>query len=118
MPKDLNVSLLCDYYGDLLTPKQKEAISLYYNEDLSLAEIAEQLSITRQGARDNICRGEEKLIAFEKVLGVADKTSHLLKTADNMQEVLDALKASHGSDEVAKGFEKLQDLLLNMKHIL
>jgi len=116
MPKDLNVSLLCDYYGDLLTTKQKEAILLYYNEDLSLAEIAEQLSITRQGARDNICRGEEKLLAFEKVLGMADKSSKLQETADDMQEVLDTMKASRISDETELG--KMQNLIDILRSIL
>ena len=56
--KDLNIALLFDFYGEMLTEKQKDVIDLYYNEDLSLAEIAEHEGISRQGVRDNIKRGE------------------------------------------------------------
>ncbi len=52
------MSMLFDFYGDLLTDKQKELFDLYYNEDLSLSEIAEQAEISRQGVRDAIVRAE------------------------------------------------------------
>ena len=51
MSKDLNFSVLLDFYGTLLTPRQLDIMDLYYNEDLSLAEIAEDIGITRQGVR-------------------------------------------------------------------
>ncbi len=52
------MSMLFDFYGELLTDKQKELFDLYYNEDLSLSEIAEQADISRQGVRDAIVRAE------------------------------------------------------------
>ena len=52
MAKNLEITVLYDFYGDLLTEKQQEVIELYYNEDLSLAEIAALSGITRQGVRD------------------------------------------------------------------
>lgn len=52
------MSMLFDFYGELLTDKQKELFDLYYNEDLSLSEIAEQAEISRQGVRDAIVRAE------------------------------------------------------------
>ena len=52
------MALLYDFYGDMLTDRQKEFYDLYYNEDLSLAEIAENYGITRQGVRDVIVRAE------------------------------------------------------------
>ena len=52
-------SMLLDFYGELLTDKQRECFDLHYNEDLSLSEIAEQLGISRQGVWDNIRRAEE-----------------------------------------------------------
>ncbi|MBC8546532.1 DNA-binding protein [Clostridiaceae bacterium NSJ-31] len=71
--KNLEISLLLDFYGDILTEKQKDAIDLYYNEDLSLAEIADHEGITRQGVRDSIKRGEAVLLEMEERLGLARK---------------------------------------------
>ncbi len=58
-------SMLLDFYGELLTDKQRECCELHYNEDLSLAEIAEQLGISRQGVWDNIRRADAALTEFE-----------------------------------------------------
>ena len=55
------MAMLYDFYGDLLTARQKEFYGLYYNDDLSLAEIAENYDITRQGVRDIIVRAEKTL---------------------------------------------------------
>ena len=71
--KDLKISLLFDFYGEMLTDKQKEVIDLYYNNDLSLAEIAEHTLITRQGVRDNIKRAEATLTEMEEKLGFAGR---------------------------------------------
>ncbi len=73
MAKNLEISMLMDFYGEMLTDKQKEVVSLYYNEDLSLAEIAQIAQITRQGVRDSIKRGEATLIEMEERLGLARK---------------------------------------------
>ena len=54
--KDLKIGLLCDFYGRMLTDKQREATAMYYDDDLSLAEIAEHVGITRQGVWDSIKR--------------------------------------------------------------
>ena len=75
--KNFRISYLLDFYGDILTEKQKDAIDLYYNEDLSLAEIAEHQEITRQGVRDAIKRGEEILFEMEEKLGYAKKMEEL-----------------------------------------
>lgn len=71
--KNIRVSTLLDYYGAMLTEKQRNFIELYYNEDLSLAEIAEHESISRQGVRDSIKHGEQILFELEDKLGIAGK---------------------------------------------
>ncbi len=65
MEKNVEISLLFDFYRNMLTDRQAESIDLYYNEDLSLSEIGEQMGITRQGVRDNIKRGEHTLMESE-----------------------------------------------------
>ena len=64
------MTMLFDFYGDLLTDRQKEFYDLYYNDDLSLAEIAENYDITRQGVRDIIVRAERTLIEIEEKTGL------------------------------------------------
>lgn len=72
--KDLKFSVLLDYYDCMLTDKQRDVIDLYYNEDLSLAEIAEHENITRQGVRDSIKRGELTMLELEDKFHLAEKT--------------------------------------------
>ena len=57
----LTMALLYDYYGELLTEKQRTCFDLYYNQDLSLSEIAEDLGVTRQGVHDTLARAEAQL---------------------------------------------------------
>ena len=71
MAKDLRISFLLDFYGDMLTDTQREVVDAYYNEDLSLAEIAQDRDITRQGVRDAIKRAEALLFEMEECLGFA-----------------------------------------------
>ena len=69
--KPLEMSLLFDFYGETLTEKQRELFDLYYNEDLSLSEIAEHAGITRQGVRDAVKRAEHALQEMEdRLVGI------------------------------------------------
>ena len=74
MEKNVKVSILLQIYGNLLTENQVSVLDDYYNNDLSLSEIAENNNITRQAVRDNIKKGEQKLFEFEEKLGVMKKT--------------------------------------------
>ena len=69
--KNLEISFLLDFYGDVLTERQREVMEQYYNDDLSLAEIAENFGITRQGVRDAIKRGEGIILDLEQKVGFA-----------------------------------------------
>ena len=69
--KNMDVSFLFDFYGEMLTDKQRNMIDLYYNQDLSLSEIAEIVGISRQGVRDSVKRAETMLLDMEAHLGMA-----------------------------------------------
>lgn len=84
--KNLEVAVLLDHYSELLTEKQRDVIDLYYNEDLSLAEIAEHENITRQGVRDSIKRGEQVLFDMESALHLAEKSRRLEGIAHKLEE--------------------------------
>ena len=74
MEKKVEISMLWQIYGKLLTEKQYEYVDYYYNNDLSLSEIAENDSITRQAVRDIIKKGERKLFEYEEKLLFMKKT--------------------------------------------
>ena len=85
MEKNVEISILCDLYGNLLTNRQKEIIEDYYNNDLSLSEIAENNEITRQAVRDIIKKGENKLFEYEEKLQFMKRMS---KQEELLQKVL------------------------------
>ena len=92
------MALLYDFYGDVLTDRQKEFYDLYYNEDLSLGEIAENYNITRQGVRDVIVRAEAVLTELEDKTGLI-KRFHTMQTQleqvrQNAQRVAELLAGS------------------------
>ena len=74
MAKKWEISYLLDFYGDVLTEKQRDVMVQYYNDDYSLAEIAENFGITRQGVRDAIKRGEATLLELEEKIGFAARS--------------------------------------------
>ena len=92
MAKDLSISVLMDFYGGLLTDRQKEAMELYYNQDFSLAEIAENMDISRQGVRDFIKRGEKQLEEFENALGLLNRFSEISGELETIRNGLEELK--------------------------
>ena len=96
MAKNLEISFLLDFYGEMLTQKQREVIEYYYNDDLSLAEIADNEGITRQGVRDSIKRAEAQLLEMEERLGLARRFREMQAGLEQItkaaQEILDCNK--------------------------
>ena len=88
----IRISMLCDIYGSLLSEKQRNALDLYCNEDLSLSEIAENTGISRQGVRDQLAHAEIQLTFYEDALGLLEKNaavSELLADIRGMECVKD-----------------------------
>jgi predicted DNA-binding protein YlxM (UPF0122 family) len=86
--KDMRLTLLLDYYGELLSEHRREIIEMYYCEDLSLAEIAENTGITRQGVRESIKKSEADLRMFETKLHLAERISALQNTCTSYSDAL------------------------------
>ncbi len=114
MAKNLEISLLLDYYGNMLTEKQREVVDWYYNEDLSLAEIAEHTGITRQGVRDSIKRAETQLLEYEEKLGLCARFQKMQKALDEIAEQASYLQEESlrlpGSGSVWSRAQKIIDL--------
>ncbi len=96
--KDLTVGFLLDFYGDVLSERHRSIMEMYYGDDLSLAEIAENEGISRQGIRHIIKKCEEELRFLEERLGLATQFATLQRTAKDMLS-LSARLASHGESE-------------------
>ena len=91
MAKNLEVSVLLDFYGEMLTEKQRNFLDLYYNEDLSLSEIAENEGITRQGVRDSIKRAEVQLFEMERKLHLSERFNDMINGLKEISECADKI---------------------------
>lgn len=107
------MTLLFDFYGDILTERQKEFYDLYYNEDLSLAEIAENYGISRQGVRDVIVRAEGIMTELEEKTGIIKRFKamqpHVRSICDTVDELLRSNSVATFPDPV------LEESLLRIK---
>jgi predicted DNA-binding protein YlxM (UPF0122 family) len=91
MLKDVRPGYLLDFYGPLLTEKQRQFLDLYYNQDYSLAEIAEQEGISRQAVRDSIKRGEGQLREMEQSLGMMSRYLEVTERLGRLKTDLESL---------------------------
>lgn len=102
MDKKVKISILCQIYGKMLTEKQYEVINDYYNNDLSLSEIAENSNITRQAVRDIIKKGENKLFELEEKLLFMDRTLKQEKQLEQILEELSKIEDTSSDKKIAK----------------
>ena len=113
--KPLEMCLLFDFYGEMLTDKQKEMFDLYYNEDLSLAEISEHAGITRQGVRDSIVRAEHTLRDMEQRLGLVARYGGIDPMIDSMRDDVHRLRLINANQlhnpEISRVLARLDDNL-------
>lgn len=96
----LQMTLLFDYYGDLLTERQRLCFDLRYNQDLSLAEIAEELQVSRQGIHDMLSRTEALLRNMEEKTGCVRRDMNHRKALHRIVQLAEQLR-SHQDDDVA-----------------
>ena len=101
--KDLGIGYLLDFYGSTLPDDQRDVLTAYYFEDLSLAEIAEGRGLTRQGVRASIKRGEKQLLFLEERLGLCgeyrSREKALSHPLSEIQRIADKLAAEGKSDD-------------------
>ena len=105
------MALLYDFYGDMLTDRQKEFYDLYYNEDLSLGEIAEQSGISRQGVWDIIRRADRILTETEEKTGLVERFRQLRQQVDEIQQLVVRARAENSQellDDVLRRLEALK----------
>ena len=94
MEDAFELALLLDYYGSMLTDKQKECFDMRYNQDLSLAEIGQELGVSRQAVNDNLTRTEALLRRMEENIGCVKRDKLVRKAARDILEAAAVLDAS------------------------
>ena len=108
MEKKVEISMLWQIYGKLLTEKQYEYIDYYYNEDLSLSEISENEGITRQAVRDIIKKGERKLFEYEEKLLFMRKTINQEKQIQHILLNLNKIQKDSSDKQVTNILEEVK----------
>ena len=111
MEKKIELGMLCEIYGNLLTEKQKEVINDYANQDLSLTEIAENNNITRQAVRDIIQKAEKKLYEYEEKLELNKKRENSKKNEIEIIQEIEKIKIEVKEEETKSKLENIEKMI-------
>ncbi len=111
--KNLNITYLLDFYGNLLSEKMLNIMELYYMDDLSLSEIAQQTNLTRQGVRDYIVRGERELLKLEESLKLYEK---FCKIQDVLGDIKNTVKPQTKLSQ--SDYDKIIKLIDDVENII
>ena len=118
MADNVQIAILLDFYGEMLTEKQRDFLGYYYNDDLSLSEIAANERITRQGVRDAIKRAETLLYEMESKLGFVAQLGEIKKNLRQIitcAEEINAYNLDHGlSREINETTVRIKSLALDV----
>ena len=105
------MTMLFDFYGELLTDRQKEFYDLYYNEDLSLSEIAENYGISRQGVRDVIVRAENYMTEIEDKTGLIKRFMQLQPHVEKITDAAEQIKQLNFRRDEDRQLEELAGVI-------
>ena len=108
----LQMAILFDFFGNLLTEKKRDFFDLYYNEDFSLSEISEMAGITRQGVYDHIRHAESQLLDIERKTGIVSKWQESRTELERAGEIAHKLLQLSGDNE------EVADLVKELVHTL
>ena len=104
----IKISMLCEFYGSLLTKKQYEFLNDYYNNDLSLSEIAENNKVTRQAVRDIIKKGEKKLFEYEEKLTFMKRMLKQEKKINKVLSEIAKIQKDYSDEKIANILESIK----------
>ncbi len=114
--KTFEIAMLYDFYGELLTPRQKEVLQYYYEENYSLSETAEELGVSRQAIHDTIRKAEKALRNYEQKLGLVERfrrtEADMERAVNELDRIIDRLTPQSGESAIFdnKIIEKLNDV--------
>ncbi len=106
----LQLTLLYDFYGELLTEKQKQVYEMHYQNDLSLTEIGEELSISRQAVRDQLKRAERILQGYEEKLQLISRFQAQKKAVQEMKHIIEDMEKKNPDAAMVKAISKMKKI--------
>lgn len=106
----LHLTLLYDFYGELLTEKQKQVYEMHYQNDLSLSEIAEELSISRQAVRDQLVRTEKILRDYEETLHLISRFQEQRRAVEDMKAIMEEIGKKTLDGEMAEAVSRMKKI--------
>ena len=115
MANNVEITMLLDLYGETLTAKQRDYLNHYYNDDLSLSEIAENEGITRQGVRDALKRAETQLFDMEKKLGIAERAKRTKDSLLAIEQCADQISEFNMNSALSK---EINDAIIRIKSLI
>ena len=110
MDSKLEISLLYDFYSQLIPASQQRVVELYVNEDMSLAEVAELLSISRQGVSDSLSRAKRKLLGYERRLGLLAAFRERMMAADGLRAASAAIRGLTDDEGILAECDRIDDI--------
>ena len=105
------ISMLYDFYGDLLTERQRTVLEYYYGDDYTLSEIAEHTGISRQAVHDTVHKAEKSLRSYEAVLGLVSRYRKTAAEIDRASAILQSVIAESDSEEIREKLRLVQESL-------
>ena len=111
--KNLKLAYLLDFYGDTLDEHTRSVMKAYYDDDLSLAEIADGVGISRQGVRHVIKKGEEHLSFLEDRLGLAEHYEELSAAKDMLSSIRERIERGEDVSDSVTTLLQIEDILIN-----
>ena len=112
MERKIQIGMLCEIYGSLLTKRQLNILNDYCNDDLSLTEIAENNNITRQAVNDIVKKGESKLLEYEEKLGIMKKTLNQEKQIQDILSELNKITDNSSDRKIGKILDNIRKELV------
>lgn len=116
--KIAEVSLLYDFYGQLLTERQREVMRLYYEENYSLSEIAKEYDISRQGVHDTLKKAERALHEYEEKLGLVEKLEKTGRAIREIEACITKMAEEHTGDEaLGRHLDQISGIIRNLEQL-
>lgn len=115
MDKIAEASLLYDFYGQLLTEKQRQVMALYHEENLTLSEIASEFDISRQAVHDTLKKAELSLTEYENKLGLVEKFVESTRAMEEIDKEISEIASSTKDEAILTGLNRIKRIIENLE---